>query len=93
MKYLEAVEEVKYCVNQNNFKSRSSRYQILELLTGISAGTCEKILRYDRAIRDVFPKDEVGEAEEEKWHLKDYQKTFINEKGQNQLFKSIIKSL
>lgn len=91
MKYLEAVEEVKDCVNQNKFKSRASRYQIIELLTGISSGTCEKILRYDRAIRDVFPKDEVGERLERENHKPDYIHQFENQQGE--LFKSIIKNI
>jgi hypothetical protein len=92
--YQQAIAEVKRLIDElPEYNTRAKRFEIIKLLTGRDEETARIIDRYARAIREVIPADEKGIELEKDWHLKDYQKTFINEHGQSQLFKSIIKSL
>ena len=52
--------------------TRKHQYQILEELTGISAGECRKICSLQRQIRFAIPADTVGLAKEKEYHMPDY---------------------
>ena len=62
------IQEVKQFCEENNFTSRSSRYEIMERYFGVGAGTCKDIINFDRYLRWVFPVDEVGIAKEKEYH-------------------------
>jgi hypothetical protein len=62
------LEEIKTFCEENNFTSRSSRYEIMEKYFGVSSGTCKNIINFDRYLRWIFPADEVGVKKEAEYH-------------------------
>jgi hypothetical protein len=62
------LQEIKTYCEENNFTSRSSRYEIMEKYFNVGAGTCKDIVNMDRMLRWVFPADEVGIKKEAEFH-------------------------
>ena len=62
------LQEIKTFCEENNYTSRSSRYEIMEKYFNIGAGTCKDIVNMDRMLRWVFPADSVGIEKEKLYH-------------------------
>ena len=70
--YREAIQALRRYQEEKPHLTRANRYQIIQDMTGIDKETVELITRWDRAIREVFPKDEVGAKLEREWKMPDY---------------------
>lgn len=68
--YKDAVREISEIIEKNPHLTRKDQYNILENFFGIPKEEAEVVNRYMRAIREVIPKDEVGEKLESEWHMK-----------------------
>jgi hypothetical protein len=74
---MDEITKIKELADQKNY-TRKNQYQILEELTGISAGECRKICSLQRQIRFAIPKDATGERLEKDWHCPDFLRGLIN---------------
>lgn len=80
-------EKIKEVIEKYGYNSRKFQYLITSILTGVDEETCRTICSIQRDIRQILPKDEVGEEKEKEWHKPDYVHQQENE--WDKLFKSL----
>jgi len=66
--YKDAVREIQEIKEKFPHLTRADRFKILENFYGIPEEESRLVDRYQRAIREVFPKDSVGAKLEQEWH-------------------------
>lgn len=70
--YLKALGELALLKKENPNFTRADRHQMIHRLTGIAPEIQIQVERYSRAMREIFPKDEVGKKLEAEWHKPEY---------------------
>ena len=87
--YKQAVKEIQEIKSKYPHFTRAHRFQILEHFYGIPEEEAREVDRRLRAIREVFPKDDVGAELEAEWHRD--QEMIIQENVQSKHIQSLFK--
>ena len=64
---MDNLEFIKEHCEKKGYTSRACRFQVIEDLMGISPEESKRVETITRTIREIFPKDEVGEKLENEW--------------------------
>lgn len=65
-------QKVREIIERKGYRNRGCRFEVISEIYGIAPEEAKGIETITRTIRQLLPKDEIGEKLESKWHTPNY---------------------